>query len=298
VRTKNIENEVSLIAIKYKQSHNALNILFNRVIIATFLIMFMIIESSSQLKILCKMEIGYSINQCNVKDFVTTFDDRVITGVIRNYNDVDIHQLLISYSHMPYLPLNISENFPKINYLKIHKSNVQHLLTGDLSGLYKLKTLDLSNNAIEQIGDDFFKDLSSLEIINFDDNHLKKISPNALDPLVNLISASFEYNQCISIKTTQSFSYYRIGVSISEFKRSVIEKCSNTNHTLKASYQETCDESPSELKVSGSSHNILVIIGVIFLSTITGVLSAMLIYMQRKVSSGTWRELRRQTSEN
>lgn len=258
----------------------------------------MIIESSSQLKMLCKIEIGNSINKCNVKDLVTTFDDRIITEVIKNNNDADIHQLIISYGHMPYLPLNISENFPKINYLKIHKSNVEHLLTGDLSGLYKLKTLDLSNNEIEQIGDDFFKDLSSLEIINFDDNHLKKISPNALDPLVNLISASFEYNPCISIKTSSFYSYYRTGVSISEFKRSVIEKCSNTSHTLKASYQETCDESPSDLRVSGSSHNILVITGVIFLSTITGVLSAMLIYMQRKASSVTWSELRIPTSEN
>lgn len=259
----------------------------------------MMIESSNQMKILCKIETGYygETNKCNAKDVVTRFDDRQITGVAGNYGNSDIHQLIITYSDLPYLPLNMSENFPKINYLKIFKCNVQHLMTGDLSGLYKLKTLDLSNNPIEQIGDDFFSDLVSLEIINFDKCHLKKIGPLAFDSLPNLITASFEDNDCISTKTTKS-SYYGTGITISEFKRSIIEKCSNTTHTLKTSYQETCDDIPSRLNSSGSSHNVLVIVGLIFMSTVTGILSAMLIYMQRKVSTGPWRELRRQNSEN
>ncbi|KAL7030076.1 hypothetical protein ACKWTF_006504 [Chironomus riparius] len=269
-----------------------------RMIALNCLIILIIIKSSSQMRILCKMEFGYTINKCNAKDVVTSFYDRQLTGIVGNSGNADIHQLIITYSDMPYLPLNISENFPKINYLKIYKSNVQHLMTGDLSGLYKLKTLDLSNNAIEQIGDDFFKDLSSLEIVNFDNCHLKKISPYALDPLINLLSFSAENNECINLKTKQSYSYRDNGVKVSEFKRSVVEKCSNTTHTLKSSYQETCDDIPTNLNATESSQDVLVIVGVIFLSIISGSLSAMLIYMKRKVSSWTWNELKRQNSEN
>lgn len=271
----------------------------HRLIASTLLLMLMKIESSTQLKILCKMEMSYysETNKCNAKDVVTTFDDRQITGVAGNYGNVAINQLIITYSDMPYLPLNISENFPIINYLKIFKCNVQHLMTGDLSGLYKLKTLDLSNNPIEQIGDDFFSDLSTLEIINFDNCHLKKIGPTAFDSLTNLATASFENNECINAKTSVA-SYYRTGLTIQELKRSIVENCSNTTHTLKTSYQETCDDTPFELKSSGLSHDVLVIVGLIFMSIVTGILSAVLIYMQKKVSSGTWRELGRQTSEN
>lgn len=137
---------------------------------------------------------------CEVQNLTASVTDRKVSKVegthLSNKNNSDVEKLFMRKQKCPYLLLSISKYFPNLEILYVMNSNVQHLLNGDLDGLEQLKTFDVSHNPIESLSRDFFKGHSTIETISFFDCHLKRIHPEALDPLVNLKAAYFDHNVC------------------------------------------------------------------------------------------------------
>lgn len=124
-----------------------------------------------------------------------------MTGIVgshfyRNTN-ADVERLFIEKQFCPFLPTGLGNFFENLLILFIAESNVQHLQKGDLDGLKKLKTLDLSRNPIDYLTADVFEGQESLTRVVFWGCHLRFIDPASLNPLVNLKEAIFDENVCV-----------------------------------------------------------------------------------------------------
>jgi hypothetical protein len=132
------------------------------------------------------------------------------------------------------LPHNLGQFFPNLEVLFVMKSNVQHLVNGDLNGLNKLKIFDVSFNPIDQICKDFFKDHASIERISFYDCNLKKIANGALDHLPNLSHLFFDHNVCISLR--------KEGIEkMDKTKLDIYNECEGKNAQLEPSEIDICN---------------------------------------------------------
>jgi hypothetical protein len=190
----------------------------------------------------------------------------------------------------PFLPLNISSFFPKLEILQVTKSNVQHLMTGDLDGLDSLKDLVLSNNPIDQIGHDFFLGAKSLMNINFDDCHLKKIDAQAFDHLTKLRSISLENNDCISnfYSSSPAYNEYTLRRHV---KPSIEQNCQGTPREFQESIQEKCLRRAEQ---SGNTFlDTFVIVTLVLLVAIVSILVAVFVYTFQKTFKGNWSQMRR-----
>ncbi|CRK98185.1 CLUMA_CG011550, isoform A [Clunio marinus] len=138
---------------------------------------------------------------CDAQNFQDSFENRNVTSAQGNHeadnSDEFVTKLFMKKQFCPYLPLNTGSIFPNLEIFYIMNSNVKHLLKGDLDGLNKLRTFDVSHNPIEVLQADFFKGHDTIEIISFYDCHLKLIDHNALNSLPKLRKAYFNYNVCI-----------------------------------------------------------------------------------------------------
>jgi hypothetical protein len=252
------------------------------------------IKLSHQLQMTCDYHKDYESNyHCKVKDFRTTYDDRNVTSVVGmhllGFKDKDVTYLNIRMQDCPFLPLNLNKIFPNLKKLSVSKSNVQHLMTGDLDGLEKLEYLDLSNNPIEQIGHDFFRFMSKLKTIDFDDCHLKKIDAEAFDPIDNLDQASFLSNECID-QLFNKFDRHLVSTT-RKLKTTVINNCQGTHHKLKPHFRKNCQR---KVKAAESTFlDTFVIAALVLLAIITLTLAASLVYTYQITFHGNWSQMKR-----
>lgn len=141
---------------------------------------------------------------CVVSDLSTSYNDRFVTTIhgqhLEGRTNEDVVKVLIEHQSCPYLPINLGEHFKNLDTLYVMKSKVMHLTNDDLTGLTKLKILDVSYNPIKRIHSDYFKGHGSIEIISFYDCDLNYIEVGALDPLVNLKEGHFQFNECIDFR--------------------------------------------------------------------------------------------------
>lgn len=141
---------------------------------------------------------------CIAKNLRLSYKDRKIVSVNGVHYDgksnENVQRLKIFKQSCSYLPLDIGKHFPNLVSFEAHNTHLRHLVDGDLDGLTKLKRFDVSWNPIEKIGQDFFKGHETIEFISFYYCHLKVIDPQALDPLINLKTAFFRENVCISLE--------------------------------------------------------------------------------------------------
>lgn len=225
---------------------------------------------------------------CNAIKFEISFADRNVTEVsgihITGYSNADVKSLVIQGQNCLFLPLNIGSHFPDLKRLSITKSNVQHLMSGDLDGLDKLQELDLSKNPIEQIGHDFFLGKSQISKIVFNYCHLKKIDVQAFDPLVSLSFAYFNYNKCIDMIAFDK-------IEIRMLKQTIRKACQGTLQVLKPKHSKVCEKNPSKSYLSISITTIIILFAVI-----AAVLSALLIRIHKTIFKGDWSAMRRHLS--
>lgn len=69
------------------------------------------------------------------------------------------------------LPENLNEIFPQLTAFDADCCNVQKVSKKNFAGLKKLKNLKLNSNPIEEIYDDTFEDLTSLEYLHLSKCH-------------------------------------------------------------------------------------------------------------------------------
>jgi hypothetical protein len=212
---------------------------FRFIIVSICVILIESARRTQQLELFCEFDDGYAEYSCNARNLQTSYSNRSVSGVsgrhLMGMADEDVGNLFIRMQNCPFLPLNLGDHFPHLLYLGVLKSNVQHLLSGDLDGLDELQHLDLTNNPIEQIGHDFFKDVTKIKFMNFENCHLKRIDATAFDHLTNLVSASFMHNECIS------FEVHSVS-ALSVIKRQVEEKCQRSDENLKPIGGKKCIE--------------------------------------------------------
>lgn len=174
---------------------------------------------------------------CKAVNFETTFKDRILNNVMglhdSDKNDKDIEMLFMYKENCQYIPRNISGFFADINVLYIKDSNLQHLMTGDLDGLNKLSTFDVSYNPIDHVGEDFFTGHSSIKIISFYACHIKQIDFGAFDSLTNLQEVNLQYNYCHDGLLKQSFSDFNVFIPI-------YVTCQGRGLTLKSKAEGEC----------------------------------------------------------
>lgn len=141
---------------------------------------------------------------CVVHDLNTSFNDRFVTKVLGTHiegkTDDDVAKVMIEHQYCPYLPTNLGTHFKNIDTLYAMRSKVTHLTNNDLTGLTKLRIFDVSYNPIKRLYRDYFKGHESVEIISFYDCALNYIQEGALDPLLNLKEAHFQYNECVDFR--------------------------------------------------------------------------------------------------
>lgn len=198
---------------------------------------------SHQLTLQCdfKVETTYlgTSYGCIVKSLKTSFKDRKIVNVVGNHklgkSNNDVKLLFIKFQNVPYLPHNIGEFFPFLETFYVMKSNIQHLMIGDLDGLDNLIHFDVSHNPVELIEKDFFKNNTKLMKISFHDCHLKKIEKGSFDGLKSIYLLELNYNDCISAKYPGAqLSYYSYRTSsLREFLVDVYDKCTGAGRLLK-----------------------------------------------------------------
>ena len=170
-----------------------------------FVIILFIIHGSSSVILECSFQMkkshwGYEY-ACIATNFVTLLSDRKISEVkgthLAGKTNADVKKLYVEKQNCPYLSLDVSKFFVSLETFYFMKSNVQHLLNGDLAGLNQLKVFDVSHNSIEVLGPNFFDGHETIEIISFFDCNLKSIHPSALMSLKNLKEAHFQENVCV-----------------------------------------------------------------------------------------------------
>lgn len=235
---------------------------------------------------------------CMVKNFQTTFKDRFINAIngthTNRLTNEDVKQIFFKYQNIPYLPHNLGAHFPNIETLYVMKSNVQHLMSGDLDGMKNLKIFDVSHNPIEAIGADFFAGHSTIERISFYDCHLKKVANGALDHLTNLHSIYFDHNVCIDLRLDEDQA------EADEVKADIYDKCHGGDWQMRSNDTSTCDEVKNERltqredKVSDKSSNstttLIVLLTITTLLNI--VLGVVLFRIFKRNFSGNWHEMR------
>lgn len=225
---------------------------------------------------------------CVVTNFHTTFNDRKVTKITGKHQDGksndDVHKIFFKFQNCPYLPTNLGEFFKNLEIFYIMKSNVQHIMPGDLEGLNKLEAFDVSYNSIEEIGKDFFKGCTSIKKISFYDCHIKKVEKGALDPLINLKFASFEYNDCI-VERSGDFG-------MGTFKADLYDKCDGKGHFVKQRENVTaCFGALNDTKLS----DMIVIVGLVFvvsLLIIITILCVILLKIYQNFFRSNWHEMK------
>lgn len=141
---------------------------------------------------------------CVADSFETFENDRTVTEIQGVHEDgltnEDVELFLVEGSKLPFLPINVGYFFKNLKTFYVMKSGVTNLTNEDLKGLDKLHILDVSHNPIERIEKGFFDGKSTLNIISFFECALKFVDSEALDPLVNLHEAHFQYNHCVDYR--------------------------------------------------------------------------------------------------
>jgi len=232
-----------------------------------------------------------------------------IIGTHKNSkSNSDVKQVFIKFQNVPYLPLNLNEFFPNLETFYIMKSNVQHLMNGDLDGLNRLKIFDVSHNPIEQLSEEFFKGQKTIEKISFYDCHIKKVNRGALDDLTNLRSMFFDLNPCIDIRY-ESDSHYgsMIDESIEEVAADIYDKCQGMGLSLRTNQTELChgiknvNENLTSDKLvsindkaqeSSSNWSTILTILLAFTMLLNIIFSIVLVRIVRNNFNGNWQEMK------
>lgn len=175
---------------------------------------------------------------CVLKNFTTSFRDRKIVEVTGNHesgkNNSDVKMLYAYHQNIPYLPNNLGDFFPNLESYFVMRSNVQHLIPGDLNGLDNLVHFSVVRNPIELIEQGFFSNHTEMTLISFSDCHLKKIERGAFDGLHSIKYLNLDSNDCISkIYGSYRYDLRSRPIQLLEFLTDAYDKCTGVGRMLK-----------------------------------------------------------------
>lgn len=141
---------------------------------------------------------------CIAQLLETSETNRTITeirGTHQNGKTNDnVESLFVVDAKCPYLPLNVGKFFKNLKTMIVMKSQVKNLTNEDLKSFNKLEVFDISYNPIERLEKGFFDGSQTLKKISFYYCDLKFVDATALDSLVNLHEARFQYNRCVDYR--------------------------------------------------------------------------------------------------
>ena len=156
---------------------------------------------------------------CNALNLNVKTMDRLITEVkgenLEGMDDKDVTEFFIYEQHCPYLPFNLEDHFPNLDYLLVFDSNLRELKKSDIQGLTKLTFLEIDFNPIQEIRKDLFDGNPLLEVVSFFGCRLKFIEDGILSPLINLKQFYFNYNICINVPSVpDKFDFEELKIAL------------------------------------------------------------------------------------
>jgi Leucine-rich repeat (LRR) protein len=101
---------------------------------------------------------------------------------------------------MKFILQGIGSVFPDLQTIIINKCELEIIQSSDLSGLTKLRELNLSQNYLKIIHNFVFNDLTRLEILDLSYNQIATIENNVFEKLVNLREIRLNNNLLITLE--------------------------------------------------------------------------------------------------
>lgn len=139
------------------------------------------------------------------------------------------------------MPKNLVKFFPKIEGIDIFNSSLELLEASDLAPFKYLKELILIQNKLVVLEEYLFIRNVHLRAINFEQNSLRFIGGNILEPLVNLSDALFLNNICISSNAQRQSS-------IPELIKNIKQNCSSLQTLIDIKLKDI-ETSPNSVSV-------------------------------------------------
>lgn len=108
---------------------------------------------------------------------------------------------IIDKPGVKFLPTNLFSTFPNLVAFQVWNCSVT-TITNHFKGLYKLRTLNLDHNKIENVANDAFEDLISLETLDFKYNKVGFLGENTFESMKDLkqLNLGFNYIQVLPSK--------------------------------------------------------------------------------------------------
>ena len=113
-----------------------------------------------------------------------------------------LQQLYLANNQLQTLPLAVFDKTRRLEFLSLHNNSLTSLDSHLLTGLIKLRHLNMSRNSInsDKISNDVFNcDLKNLYVLDMSYNQLSKLEQPLFDCLTNLKVLKLEHNQIIVV---------------------------------------------------------------------------------------------------
>lgn len=194
------------------------------------IILFAILEVSTSILIDCEFKNDYIHDwglrySCRTKKIVVKGDDRKIGVVngehLKNMTSENVTQYFARGLNIERFPQGLGENFVNVEVVRITSCNMRLLLKEDMTNLDNLKFLDLVGNKIEKLSSNTFENALNLIEVILNNNRLKFIGSNILEPLKRLEKVSFGGNVCVQAYANHSDE------QLARLKTEIMLKCSD-----------------------------------------------------------------------
>lgn len=185
------------------------------------------------------------------------------------------HNIIFVQSKIEFIPSQIVRQFPKVDGIKIHRSNFHLIENSMFKGVKGIKHLEFFDCNITEIHQNAFADLENLEVIlftkgilknlttdifwnnkrlrkiGFSQNFIKIVHPTFFDGLNDIMEVNLESNVCINerfyIKTSTDYMKHRMSHCFDNCEKD--SKCS----------QDLSSNDDSYIRMSVLSFSILII---------------------------------------
>lgn len=166
----------------------------------------------------------------------------VLTGVFGNHlygrNNSNVVAVVINNQiTLNFIPQQMQNFFPLLGAITVYNCNLTLLNRNDLRHYSNLEYLNLYYNRIQLIPGGFFDKAPRMRYINFNNNQIKHVGENLIEPLFSLNHAHFSANDCISFAVTNSTFGCLIGT--------LRVHCRDIDNEITTTYRTTDLTSPS-----------------------------------------------------
>lgn len=165
---------------------------------------------------------------CSIKNLVAyTRQEITLTKAkhIAGKNKNQVRAVVISNSNTWCMPSNLADHFQFLVAINLSGCDLREISERDMQPFTMLIELFLSNNRIEILPADLFRNNVCLKILSFRHNRIRLISEQTLEPLKNLMFADFRDNTNINMVYSSGKSSDDASVSLSILKANIYLHC-------------------------------------------------------------------------